>query len=738
MVTRISLLDDHNYRQDFVNIPSPEEASIDSQAGGTSNGKPIWSYEQAAANLNRSGNSWYLNNYGELDDGILNFGFWESYDALASSYYVSDDGTIAFDEAYYGGDFSIFSEAQKAATRESIGVWDDLISISFVETSSAEGDLNYGNTYTGGAQAYAYLPFGDGLDQFYGDAYGLSNVGRLGGDVWVDGYVASNFFPLKDSYYAVTTLVHETGHALGLSHPGNYNATDDNDGDGVADPITYENDAAYVQDSLQYSIMSYFDAYKTGAQYIDWSLLNFAYPATPQIHDIAGIQAIYGADMTTRTGNTVYGFNSTADRTAFDFTVNTRPIVTIWDAGGTDTIDFSGWSTSSVINLNQGQFSSGGGSVEFLSLAEVNANRAAAGFAARSQATYDFYEGLRISLGLADGLFKDNVAIAYGATIENAVGGAGDDLIFANEVANKIDGGSGRDTVSYAFANGGVYANLSAGGGNGYAKGDKYVSIEDLIGSDFADTLVGDSGGNNLFGGAGNDKLVGGAGNDSLEGGAGADILQGGEGTDSASYAYSESGVTANLATGGTEGDAMGDTYTGIEILTGTNFEDILTGDKYNNRIYAGGGDDLISGGLGDDKLFGNGGSDTLIGGSGDDILDGSTGSDVFTGGAGRDIFVAFKEYLAPLSAGDRITDFTSGTDKIDLRGIDANFGTEVHEAFQYIGAKAFTGQAGQLHTYVESGVLHLAGDIDGDSIADFQITLTGATKVNLTDLILI
>lgn len=733
MVTRLSF-DDGAYRQDFVNVPSPEEQSIDSQAGGTSNGKPIWTYEQAAANLNRSGNSWYLNNYGELDDGVLNFGFWESYDALLSSYYVSDDGTIAFDEAYYGGDFSVFNAAQKAATREAIGIWDDLINITFQETSSAEGDLNYGNTYTGGAQAYAYLPFGDGLDQLYGDAYGLSNVGRLGGDVWVDGYVASNFFPIQNSYYAVTTLIHETGHALGLSHPGNYNATDDNDGDGVADPITYDNDAAYVQDSLQYSIMSYFDAYETGAQYIDWTLLNFAYPSTPQVHDVAGIQAIYGADMTTRTGDTVYGFNSTADRAAFDFTVNTRPVVTIWDAGGTDTLDFSGWSTNSVINLNQGQFSSGGGTVAFLSLAEVNANRAAAGFAARSQATYNFYEGLKASLGLTDGLFKDNVAIAYGATIENAVGGAGNDLIFANEVANSLDGRGGSDTVSYDYANGAVYASLAAGVGSmGYAKGDRYVGIENLTGSDFADTLVGNGGANILNGGAGDDKISGGAGDDTLIGGAGADALEGSTGIDVASFATAEAGVVASLLSGGSEGDAAGDTYKGIENLLGSAYEDSLTGDNLANLLDGGAGDDILNGGLGDDKLLGGTGADTLIGGFGNDTLTGGAGDDVMTGSSGRDIFV-----LAALESGDRITDFTSGTDKIDLHLLDANSGTAAHDAFQFIGAKAFSGKAGQLHTYVEAGVMHLAGDVDGDSVADFSITLTGATKVNLTDLILI
>lgn len=486
--------------------------SLDPSAGGTFNGKPIWDVPTIAENLNRSGFDWYTNNYGELDDGVLNFGFWNNFEELANSYYVNATGTDYFSEAVIET-FSTFTTEQRAIARTSMGLWDELISISFRETKSGDADITFGNTDTGGAQAYAYLPFGDVDDQFYQDNYDFSEVGRLGGDVWIDGFVASNFFPVSDSYYAVTTMIHEIGHALGLSHPGDYNATDDDDGDGVPDPITYANDAFFAQDSRQYSIMSYFDAYETGAQHIDWTLTNFAYAATPLVHDIAAIQNIYGVDTTTRTGNTVYGFNSTAGQAVYDFTLNTRPIVTIWDAGGNDTLDFSGWNTRSLIDLNAGAFSSGGGVEEFPSLEEVNANRAALGFAARSQADYDFYVELRETLGLTSGLFTDNVSIAYGATIENAVGGGGDDLIVANNVANRIDGGLGFDIVSYDTATEGVIVRL--GGRNaGGAAGDRLISIEGIIGSDFDDRLFGDAGNNSFQGGTGNDRMVGGGGRD--------------------------------------------------------------------------------------------------------------------------------------------------------------------------------------------------------------------------------
>ncbi|SEJ40244.1 Matrixin [Sphingomonas sp. OV641] len=505
-------------------------ASLDPDAGGTYADKPIWDVDTISANLNRSGYDWYTNNYGELDDGVLNFGFWKNYAELANSYYVNIFGTVSFDEAYYRDAFSAFDVDQKMVARRSMNLWDDLISISFQETKSGSADITFGNTSTGGAQAYAYLPFGDVDDAAYNEAYSFEEVGRLGGDVWIDGFVSSNFFPLTDSYYAVTTMIHEIGHAIGLSHPGDYNATDDDDGDGVPDPITYANDAFFAQDSRQYSIMSYFDAYETGAQHIDFTLANFAYAATPLVHDIAAIQAIYGVDTTTRTGNTTYGFNSNADRDAYDFTLNTRPIVTIWDAGGRDTIDFSGWDTPSIIDLNEGAFSSGGGVIEFPSLEEVNANRAALGFAPRTQEQYDYYVALRDELGLENGLFTDNVSIAYGAVIENAVGGGGDDLIVVNSAANRVDGGAGLDTVSYETATAGVTVSLLNGVGSAGAAGDRFTSIEGVIGSAFADRLTGDAATNILEGAAGDDRMIGGGGRDafvfkSAEGGTGVDRI---------------------------------------------------------------------------------------------------------------------------------------------------------------------------------------------------------------------
>jgi Ca2+-binding RTX toxin-like protein len=660
--------------------PVRSAASADPYAGTVaSNGKDIWDVPTINENLNRTGQDWYTDNYGELNDGVLNFGFWTDLNQLLNSYYVNATGTFALNEAYYYQDFSPFNAVQIQMATKAINLWDDLVAISFQQTSASDADITYGNTYTGGAQAYAYLPFGDGLDAYYGQ-FGFNQIGRIGGDVWVDGFVQSNFEPAGDSWYSQLTLIHETGHALGLSHPGNYDALDDNDGIPGPDPITYTNDAAFFQDSLQYTVMSYFDAYETGAQHIDWKLLSFGYASTPLLHDVSAIQAIYGADMTTRTGDTTYGFNSNAGRSAFDFSLNRVPIVTIWDAGGNDTLDLSGYNTPSVIDLNPGAFSSAGGIEQFLTLAQVNANRAAAGLAPRSAATFAFYESIKATYGLTNGLFHDNISIAYGVIIENATGGGGDDLIISNAAANTLNGGGGIDTVSYRTADSGVIASLILNAGlTGEARGDRYISIEKLEGSNFNDILTGSNG---------NDAGVSGLGGD--------DLIYGGNGND---------------------------------ILNGNDGRDILYGGNQNDTLDGGAGNDWLLGADGNDRLLGGAGDDVLSGDEGVDFLDGGAGSDQMSGGAGKDVF-----NFSNLGGTDRISDFYRG-DKIDVSDIDAKSATAAHDAFTWIGTNAFTGVAGQLRMTFSHGDTTLMGDVDGDKIADFTIIVDNY-KIAPTDML--
>jgi len=100
--------------------------------------------------------------------------------------------------------------------------------------------------------------------------------------------------------------------------------------------------------------MSYFGATSTGA------VIPTNDVGTPLMFDILALQNIYGANMTTRMGDTVYGFGSNAG-SPYDFASNSAPQFCIWDAGGSDTLNCSGFSQSQAINLSAGAFSDVGG-----------------------------------------------------------------------------------------------------------------------------------------------------------------------------------------------------------------------------------------------------------------------------------------------------------------------------------------------------------------------------------------
>jgi Ca2+-binding RTX toxin-like protein len=228
--------------------------------------------------------------------------------------------------------------------------------------------------------------------------------------------------------------------------------------------------------------------------------------------------------------------------------------------------------------------------------------------------TYTTIENLTGS-GFADTLTGD-------ANANILDGGAGDDILIGGAGADTLIGGLGSDTASYSnLTNKSVTASLATPASNlGDAAGDTYSGIENLTGGAAADTLTGDGNDNVLSGLAGNDNLSGGDGNDVLIGGAGADVLNGGLGIDTASYATSTSAVTVNLATPSSNtGDALGDTFTAIENITGGTAADNITGDANANVLDGGAGNDTLNGGNGDDILIGGAGADALTGGSGID-----------------------------------------------------------------------------------------------------------------------
>ncbi|MDH3740345.1 MAG: M10 family metallopeptidase C-terminal domain-containing protein [Hyphomicrobiales bacterium] len=354
--------------------------------------------------------------------------------------------------------FSAFNATQRAAANSAIELWDDLIAVSFTQTTNAStSDIEFSNTTTNISYAHAYYPGG------------WSGAGSI----WLN----DNYTSLSDpdlGEYGFMTVLHELGHALGLDHAGDYNG---------GSP-TYQNDASHAQDSTMYTVMSYFGSENTGA---DWwfSDGSYAYAQTPMVHDILAIQDMYGADQTTRSGNTVYGFNSNAGNDIFDFNINQHPVLTIWDGGGTDTINLSGYSDASIVDLRPGSYSDVFGAV-------------------------------------------NNLAIAYGAWIENAIGGSGDDRLTGHQFANTLRGLGGYDTLR------GLGGNdvLLGGGGNdsvyGHNGRDRLVGhsgADKLYGGNDRDTLNGGSHNDRLHGGGGNDRLIGGLGNDTLIGGGDADTF---------------------------------------------------------------------------------------------------------------------------------------------------------------------------------------------------------------------
>jgi len=360
----------------------------------------------------------------------------------------------------------------------------------------------------------------------------------------------------------------------------------------------------------------------------------------------------------------------------------------------------------------------------------------------------------------------------YMSSIENLTGSAHDDVLRALGTASIIDGGPGADTMEgrnggdiYYVDNAGDLVIEAAGGGSDEVRirnlssytlpvyvekltnftnyaftGTGNSQSNELNGGTTVDYLHGGDGHDTLNGGAGDDELHGDNDHDILNGGSGSDAMYGGYGNDVFWVEFEGDTVIELIGEGTDHVYTLLATYVlsdHVENLTFYGSDDPVldfTGSNVGNILIGKANDDLLSGLGGADDLYGEAGNDVLHGGGGDDLLIGGSGSDVLCGGTEGDLF-RFSEGDSGTGAGaDRITDYVNWTDKIDLRGVDANSGIAGDQAFSWIGTAAFSGTAGELRYAFDGTDTWLQGDTTGDGVSDFEIVFTGSLTLFTTD----
>lgn len=342
-----------------------------------------------------------------------------------------------YDTSHTG--FREMNADEKMAMQAALQLYSEITNLTFVEvdeslpgTNINDIELRFGteNSQDQGLLGYAYYP----------------GSFAINGDLWLNNtsFNANTVGTLLPGGGTFNTILHELGHTLGLKHPGNYSADDEG-------PYLVA-----AQDSNNYTVMSY-----NYAQHVDiytdtGTSISYSYSveaSTPMLYDIATLQSIYGTNTSYHSGDNTYTYDEM-----------TPMIATLWDGGGIDTIDTSSFSRASLIDLREGYFSSlgMGQSLGFRDgiLQELDLTGYSSSFV--TNLTKYAYNG------------QDNLAIAYGAVIENASGGTGNDFLRGNGAANTLNGGAGNDT---------------------------------------------------LIGLAGDDTLIGGFGNDTLSGGDGSDVF---------------------------------------------------------------------------------------------------------------------------------------------------------------------------------------------------------------------
>lgn len=267
--------------------------------------------------------------------------------------------------------------------------------------SNDAADIRFAESKSANPSAYAYLPAGGG---------------EKPGDVWFgknpiyDAPVVGN--------YAFATILHETGHALGLKH-GHEAAS--------FDRIKTELKGKY--DSHEYSVMTYHSYPGVKANF--YTNEELGYPQTFMMADIRALQHMYGADFTTNGGNTIYSWDNDSGETLVNGVAGITPganriFATIWDGDGIDTYDLSAYETRVVVDLRPGKYSV----FSQNQLADLD------GFRPGKLANGNIYNALQ---------FQQDAR----SLIENAIGGSGNDRLTGNAANNLLTGNAGADTFVY-------------------------------------------------------------------------------------------------------------------------------------------------------------------------------------------------------------------------------------------------------------------------------------------------
>jgi serralysin len=458
---------------------------------------------------------------------------------------------FSFGVSFEGG--SLFNATERTAAQSAMQQWANVANITFQSASNSAAKLAFSKTTFGGDLAGLTTTF------FSGARISQSEV-----------QIDSSVTTFGNGSFGTLVMLHEIGHALGLKHPGAY-------GSGDTGPYL-----SAAEDTIQNTVMSYNDGAVVNAS---------NYPVTPMLYDIAAMQYIYGANTSYNAGDSNYSFNGTTTAQA------------IWDGGGSDTIQVTGFTGNTVIDLNAGP-------------------------------------GNITTIGNA------RVWVAYNANIENAIGNNGNDLITGNDLINQLYGSGGTDTIYGGNGNDVMF------GGNG---------VTDP--TDAADLLYGGAGADTIYGNGGNDSIIGGAsitdtndGNDTIYGGNGSDAIYGNSGND-----WIAGGGGANDP--GDQGDVIFG-GAGSDTLFGNGGNDTIYGGTGLNDSTDSA--DTIYGGVGNDLIYSNGGNDLLVGSAGNDTLHGGGGNDQyrFYTGDGIDVILAFDNPGA--TAGDLIV-LSSGINGVGI-----------------------------------------------------------------------